>query len=154
LGGYNNSKSKVGAFSHSPAIQKFGQDGRSIMPRRRIPKEQAELTGAVKRNPARFAGRSDPRTGRLGKASPWLSADQAAVWELFRNEFPWLQESDRGLVEIATVLRARVAAGDSSPAVINLLRLCTNMMGGSPADRSKVTLGEEPGADPTDVYFN
>jgi hypothetical protein len=28
------------------------------------------------------------------------------------------------------------------------------MMGGTPADRAKVTMVEEPEADPTDVYFN
>jgi hypothetical protein len=39
-------------------------------------------------------------------------------------------------------------------AALNQLRLCCGMMGGSPADRSKVTLVEAPEADPTDVYFN
>jgi hypothetical protein len=124
------------------------------MPRRRIPKERAELTGAAKTNPGRFAGRSNPRTGRLGQASSWLSAEQAAIWDRFRAEFPWLQESDRALVEIATVVRARVIAGDNTMAAVNLLRLCCGMMGGSPADRSKVTIVEEPDEDPTDVYFN
>jgi hypothetical protein len=74
---------------------------------------------------------------------------------LFRAEFPWLQESDRALVEIATILRARLLAGeDIGTAGVNQLRLCVGMMGGTPADRAKVTMVEEPEADPTDVYFN
>jgi hypothetical protein len=78
------------------------------MARPRVPKEQAEVSGAAKKDPGRFAGRSNPRTGRLGKASSWMSAEHAAAWDLFRAEFPWLQESD---VEIATVIRARVIVG-------------------------------------------
>jgi hypothetical protein len=84
-----------------------------------------------------------------------MSAEQAAVWDLFLAEYPWLQRSDRCLIEIATILRARVLAGeDIGTAGINQLRLCVGMMGGTPTDRSKVTLVEEPEADPTDVYFN
>jgi hypothetical protein len=126
------------------------------MPRKRTPIELARATGRLKKDPARFAGRSEPQTGRLGKASSWMSKEQAAVWELFRCEYPWLQRSDRGLVEIATLLRARVLAGeDIGTAGLNQLRLCCGMMGGTPADRSKVGLVEEPDEDdPTDVYFN
>jgi hypothetical protein len=105
------------------------------MARPRIPKERAEATGAAKRDPGRFAGRSNPRTGRLGKASSWMSAEQAAAWDLFRAEFPWQQESDRGLVEIATVIRARVIArgrrdGGAQPAAA-LLRNDGRLAGGS-----------------------
>jgi hypothetical protein len=108
----------------------------------------------MKKDPARFAGRSNPLTGRLGKASSWMSAEQAAVWELFRAEYPWLQRSDRGLVEIATLLRARVLAGeDIGMAGLNQLRLCCGMMGGTPADRSKVTMVEEADDDPLDRFF-
>jgi len=125
------------------------------MPRRRIPKEKAEATGAAKRNPARFAGRSAPQTGPLGPVPSWMSADQAAAWELFRAEYPWLQRSDRCLVEIATILRARVLAGeDIGAAGLNQLRLCVGAMGGSPADRAKVTMVEEPDEDPLEAYFN
>jgi hypothetical protein len=125
------------------------------MARKRIPVELARATGRAKKDPGRFAGRANPRTGRLGKASSWMSAEQAAAWDLFRAEFPWLQASDRALVEIATILRARLLAGeDIGTAGVNQLRLCVGMMGGTPADRAKVTMVEEPEADPTDVYFN
>jgi hypothetical protein len=43
------------------------------MPRRRIPKELAEIKGSAKRNPARFAQRSGPTTAPLGPVSDWLT---------------------------------------------------------------------------------
>ena len=85
----------------------------------------------------------------------FTSAEQVAAWEMFRAEFPWLQESDRGLVEIAAAIRARLIAGEEvGMAALNQLRLCCNSMGGTPADRSKVMIVEEPEEDPADKYFN
>jgi hypothetical protein len=125
------------------------------MPRPRTPTERAKVTGAARVNPGRFAKRSNPQTGALGKAPSWMSKEQAAVWELFRAEYSWLQRSDRGLVEIATIIRAKGLAGEEvSSSELGQLRLCCGMMGGSPADRSKVTIVEEPDEDPMDVYFN
>jgi hypothetical protein len=124
------------------------------MPRPRTPTERARVTGAAKNHPARFAKRSDPQTGPLGQAPAWMSAELVVVWEAFKGSLPWLQESDRYLVEIATILRAKVLAGEVSSSELGQLRLCCGMMGGSPADRSKVTIVEEPDEDPMDVYFN
>jgi hypothetical protein len=130
-------------------------DRESPMPRRRMPKEQAEATGAAKRNPGRFANRSTPVGDPLGEASGWMSKEQAAVWERFRAEFSWLQESDRCLVEIATFLRAKVLAGeDIGAAGLAQLRLCVSSMGGTPGDRARLTLAEEREPDPIDRFFN
>jgi hypothetical protein len=129
--------------------------GELLMPRPRAPKEVAKVTGAAKNHPSRFAKRSDPQTGPLGQAPAWMSAELVAVWEEFKVRLPWLQESDRFLVEIATIIRAKVLAGEEvSSSELGQLRLCCGMMGGSPADRSKVTIVEEPDEDPMDVYFN
>jgi hypothetical protein len=125
------------------------------MARPRTPKERAEATGAAKRNPGRFATRANPRTGPLGGAPAWLSPGQVAAWEVFRAELPWLQTSDRILVGIASTILARVMAGeDVGMTALNQLRLCMAQMGGSPADRTKVTIVEEPEADPLERYFN
>jgi hypothetical protein len=49
------------------------------MARKRIPLELARATGRTKKDPGRFSGRPNPRTGALGAASPWLSPEQAAI---------------------------------------------------------------------------
>jgi hypothetical protein len=125
------------------------------MPRKRTPKERAEITGAARRNPGRFAGRSTPWTGPLGDAPAWLSPAQVAAWEVLRTELPWLQTSDRILVGIASIILARVMAGeDVGATLLNQLRLCMTQMGATPADRSRVVLAEEPDEDPLDHYFS
>jgi hypothetical protein len=73
-----------------------------------------------------------------------MTAEQGRAWAMFAREIPWLRESDRGLVEIAAAIRARLIAGeDVGLSALNLLRLCYGQMGGSPADRSKVSAVEE-----------
>jgi hypothetical protein len=125
------------------------------MPRRRIPTEKAEITGAAKINPGRFAGRSKPHTGELGNAPAWLNPGQVAAWEVLRTELPWLQKSDRVLVALAATILARVMAGeDVGMTAVNTLRLFLAQMGASPADRTKVMMVEERKIDPLDVYFN
>jgi hypothetical protein len=123
------------------------------MPRPRTPKEVAKVTGAAKNHPKRFDKRSNPQTGPLGEAPAWMPAE--LVWEQFGADFPWLQRSDRYVVEIATILRAKVLSGaEVTTSDLNQLRLCIGMMGGTPADRSKVTMVEEADEDPTEAYFN
>jgi hypothetical protein len=125
------------------------------MPRKRTPKERAEITGAARTNPGRFASRSNPRTGELGNAPTWLSPAQVAAWEVFRAELPWLQASDRILVGLASTILARVMAGeDVGMTAVNTLRLFLAQMGGSPADLAKVTVVEEPETDPLEHYFS
>jgi hypothetical protein len=120
------------------------------MPRRRTPTEKAQITGAAKIHPGRFANRPNPRTGELGDAPAWLSPSQVAAWKVLRAEFPWLQTSDRILVALAATILARVMAGED----VGMTALCISQMGGTPADRTKVMMVEERKADPTDVYFN
>jgi hypothetical protein len=124
------------------------------MPRRRVPTELARVTGAAIRNPGRFAGRTNPRTGELGNAPAWLSPAQVAAFEVLREAFPWLQRSDRILVGLAATILARVMAGeDVGMTAINQLRLQISQMGGSPTDLSKIAVAEEREPDPLDIYF-
>jgi hypothetical protein len=117
--------------------------------------ELARITGRMKVNPARFERRANPRTGQLGKASVWMSDAQRKAWAMFQHEIPWLCESDRALVEVAATIRARLMAGEAVPtASLNLLRLCCAQMGGSPSDRSRVNVVEQPNEDPiADAYL-
>jgi hypothetical protein len=124
------------------------------MPRKRTPKERAEITGAARTNPGRFAGRSTPWTGPLGDAPAWLSPGQVAAWEVLRAEIPWLQVTDRILVGIASIILARVMAGeDVGATLLNQLRLCMTQMGATPADRSRVASTEETRRRPIGPLF-
>jgi len=125
------------------------------MPRPRTPKAKAEITGALKNHPGRFAHRSEPSSPPLGEASSWMVPNQIAAWNSFRHELPWLMESDRALVEIASVIRGRLIAGeDVSIGALGVMRLVCGMLGGSPSSRSKVDFEEPEPGDPTDIYFN
>lgn len=125
------------------------------MPRPRVPQERARITGADMINPARFSGRSDPKTSPLGEPSDWMGGEQRTAWNQFRREVPWLMESDRTLVEIASYLRARLMMGEEvGVGALNQLRMCMAQMGATPADRSKVAIPDEPVENPNDTYFN
>jgi hypothetical protein len=53
------------------------------------------------------------------------------------------------------VIRARlIASEDVGMTALNQLRLCCGMIGGTPADRAKVTMDEEPDEDLVEGYFN
>src|SRR3954447_10742465 len=125
------------------------------MPRPRTPREKARITGADRNHPSRFARRSASHTAPLGEPSNWMNNEQRVAWNQFRREVPWLMESDRALVEIASYLRARImAGGEVGVGAMNQLRMCAAQMGATPADRSKVVLPDEPEDDPAHRFFN
>jgi hypothetical protein len=127
------------------------------MPRPRVPLERARTTGSAKKDPGRFAARSEPSTGPsgLGDAPAWLSPSEVVAWEQLRAEVPWLQASDRTLVALAAGILARVQAGeDVGPTDRNQLRLCLGQMGATPADRTRVNTAAESAVDPLDHYFS
>src|ERR1051325_7689911 len=118
------------------------------MPRPRIPREKARITGADRNHPSRFARRSAPNTLPLGDPSDWMTAEQRVAWNLIRREVPSLMESDRALVEIAAYILGRMIAGeDVGIGALNQLRMCAAQMGATPADRSKVAVPVEPDED-------
>jgi hypothetical protein len=125
------------------------------MPRPHLPLLKAKVTGADKANPRRFIGRGDPKTLPLGGPSSWMRGQQHVAWQLFRVEVPWLRESDRSIVEIATTIRARLMSGEEvAYQALTLLRQCLGQMGATPADRNKILDTDEPAEQPTDGYFN
>jgi hypothetical protein len=59
-----------------------------------------------------------------------------------------LNFSHRALVEIASVMRARLASGhEVGVQALGLLRLCLGQMGATPADASKIAWSPEEGPD-------
>ena len=118
----------------------------------RTPAAKAEATGAALKNPARHRDRSEPKTTPLGKASAFLSSHGVEAWEGYRRELPWLMEADRSLVEIAASVRGRLLAGDDvGVTALSMLQSMLSKMGGSPADRSKVTVPDDDA--PEDEFF-
>lgn len=115
----------------------------------RTPLAKAKVTGADIAHPERFKDRKEPSVCALGVPSIFLNETQKTAWEAFRIEIPWLTEADRPLVEMASILRAKMWT-DPTPVVSSLtaLRQCLSMMGASPTDRSKVAEPPDDNSDP------
>jgi hypothetical protein len=113
----------------------------------RTPVAKAQATGADIKNPQRHRDRTDPGGRPLGDASSFLDEFGQQAWEGFKRELPWLMESDRALVEVASSVRGRLLAGaDVGVTALSMLQSILSKMDGSPADRSKVSTpdDEEP----------
>lgn len=121
----------------------------------RTPTARAKTTGRTENNPGRFNSRKEPSSVPLGKPSRGLNETQRECWESFKREMPWLMESDRGLVETASVLRARLWNNhDLGVQALAQLRMCLSAMGGTPADRSRVSAPEDESDDPAAEFVN
>lgn len=125
------------------------------MARPRLPQMKAEAAGAAVKNPQRFRDRRPPdANGPLGNPPDWMGGEQRLMWKQFVDEIPWLNGSHRGVVEIATVIRARLACGeDVGVQALNLLRQCLGQLGATPADASKVNVPDAGNDDPDDAFF-
>src|SRR5262249_44380445 len=118
-----------------------------------MPLAKARATGADRKNPARFADRREPNSEQLGNPSPHLSELQRKAWQAFTREAHWLKESDRALVEVASILRASLWS-EFDVKTIGQLRLCLSAMGLTPTTRSKIAIADEPEADPSEEFYN
>lgn len=126
------------------------------MPRPRLPADVAKITGAEAKNAGRFRNRAAPKVKSLGPAPKHYGEDQAALWDEFNDDFPWLGRSDRRLVGLAVVLQTQIdeAGRDAPTALIAQMRLLLSSMGGTPVDRTKVKAADDETDDPADQYFN
>jgi hypothetical protein len=119
------------------------------MARPRTPRLKAKLEARDKKDPQRFKNRKEPTSpDELGDPPDWMGGEQRLVWKVFQKEIPWLNGSHRGLVEIATIIRARLMAGEEvGIQALNLLRQCLGSMGATPSDASKVSVPEDDDED-------
>jgi phage terminase small subunit len=127
------------------------------MANHRTPLEKARITGRIAKNPGRFAMRKEPATTPLGAPSKWLTPAARAAWRMWAKEIPWLAESDRMVVEMASILRAKLMAGEDIGGVSGLkeLRLLAGQLGATPADRSKIKVNDDGEAPrENDSYFH
>ena len=116
------------------------------MTRPRTPKAKAAIMGRDLMNPGRFDGRNEPKVAAGIGAPPSYIKDTErskarTAWNTFVKEIPWLNESHRSFIEIASEVRGRLIAGnDVGVPTMNLLRQCLGQMGATPADSSKVAI--------------
>ncbi len=113
------------------------------MPRKRTTTKQAQLSGADKKNPGRFADRENEPTDLkpLGKAPKFLDKAHRDAWdEIVSHSHPGvLCSADRMLVEMASrlLVRIRTDAGVNA-AIMMRFQMFLSEMGMTPAARSKV----------------
>jgi phage terminase small subunit len=121
------------------------------MGRPRLPAELHEISGACLDQPGRRRPPSPKSPRPLGDLPPELAPDAAQCWREIAGEAPpgVLTGADRGVVEIAAVLRAKFRRGEAPPAELGLLLRALCEMGMSPASRGKVApvKPEEPPAE-------
>jgi hypothetical protein len=126
------------------------------MSRPRVPAAKAKVTAAAAKNPQRHRGRKAAGGAALGKPSPWLSRGGRTAFASFKRELPWLKESHRVIVELASHLRGHLI---EPPHLLGLqgmqeLRRCLGALGATPADESKVTLPDDDAEDPEEAFFS
>jgi hypothetical protein len=112
------------------------------MPRPRLPAAKAAVTGAALKDPQRHRDRTEPSSSPIGKPSLHLDEFAKQAFEAFKREIPWLMESDRALIEVASSLRGRMiedAAGVGVSA-LQALSAVLSKLGATPTDRSKISV--------------
>lgn len=118
------------------------------MARPRKPESQFS-PDSVAHNKGLYAARDrEPKAkGELGAPSRWLNKPQKKIWKLLvKNSPAILGESDRTLLEIAVVLKAKLEAGKIENSQITQLIQCLTKLGMVPQTRQAVPA--EPHAAP------
>src|SRR5947207_2205884 len=95
------------------------------MPRPRVPLIKAQTTGRTLRNPKRFQNRREPTgLGPIGSPPKYLkTASQKEAWATFAADLPWLNQSRRTLVAVASDILGRLIDGEEvGVKALNLLR--------------------------------
>ena len=125
------------------------------MPRQRVPKAKAEVTGAAAKNAARFKDRKGPKSSRgLGEPYAAMTEDQKRAWAEIQYEMPWLTSSDRIMVRLACSWVARMEKDDLGVAASSALASIMSKLGATPVDISKVAHVGDEEEDPTDKFFS
>lgn len=106
-------------------------------------------SGRDKQNPGRYRDRKKNEPTGLAdvgdppdyiKDTPECRARSA--WKEFAIECPWLTQSDRALLEAASMIRGDIMAGQIVGVPrLTLLRGILQSLGATPADKSKVMSG-------------
>jgi phage terminase small subunit len=125
------------------------------MPARRKSLSQLALTGQLKKNPARHAGRTPAPVGEgIGYAPRHLTATQRAVWRQIVCSAPpgVLTRADEFVVELAAKLLERIRNDDAKASEISALVNILGRLGMSPVDRERLALSSAAPAKEDDPW--
>ena len=120
------------------------------MPRPKTPLAKAKAAGRHLHDPARYKSRREPVVkDPLGPPPKYMKkASQIEAWNTLADEIPWLNNSHRAVVGIASeILGKLIANEDVSINGLNLLRLCLSQLGATPVSASNVSQQEEENDD-------
>ena len=119
------------------------------MPKPRTPTNLLELKGAFKKNPNRARPEEPEPTAGLGNAPKRFDKDHKAIWKELSEQFEMcnLGNSDRVALEALCSLVAefREALRDFTAAKLGKMLSLIGLFGGTPADRSKISVGKKKG---------
>lgn len=129
------------------------------MPRPRTPTAKAALTGADKKDPQRYRGRSEPKTTKraVGLPPSYLPETAKKAWGIFVDELPWLTFEDRGAVEVVSLMRAHIIDGNTADLPASFYgnyRMALSVLGATPVDRTKVYQPREDDEDDPFAIFD
>lgn len=112
-------------------------------------------SGTYHKNPGRYSGWNEPIEEALGDPSEWLSKAATDAWLDMVPSMPWLRRSHRFIMEIASILTSKMAAGELGVPGMNLLRIVMGKLGATPADFSRIdwTPPATDDEDPAVKYF-
>ncbi|WP_172373801.1 hypothetical protein [Mesorhizobium sp. NZP2234] len=125
------------------------------MPRPRKSLEQLRLSGALKKNPGRYAQRTELADDRpIGEPYEWLPSSAQDAWGEMVPTLPWLRFCHRSIVGITALLLGKMRNGDLGVAGMTLLNQCLGKLGATPASFPKVGWSPQSSAeDLADEYF-
>lgn len=114
------------------------------MPKPRLPALKAAITGAAAKNPGRFKDRAKPKGKSVGAPPDHLTVEARRAWRMFVSRMPWLSASDEAMLELASMIRGLILAGEEvGVQKLGLYATTLSKLGASPTDRTKVAMPDD-----------
>lgn len=125
------------------------------MPRPRLPKAKAEVSGRDTINPGRFRDRKGPKRVRpVGEPYAAMTDAQKQAWAEYQRELPWLSSSHRPLLRLACIWTARMDEAEFGVSATQALSAILSKLGATPVDETKVNHPDGDEEDPADRFFS
>lgn len=125
------------------------------MPARKKTRRELELSGGLKKNPSRYAGRAASTSSKpLGYAPKHLNPEQRSIWKQIAALAPEgvLTEADTFSVELAARLIHRSRQPGFKASEVAVLSGLLGKLGLTPVDRQRLDIQPAPVVDPNDPW--